>query len=329
MAITRIIKKLSNDIANLAKCYGYRYAFYNLVWWLNFYVRTPLTLKLTTWAQDHITQWLDKFLEKNYPDKVEEVKKTTLSQPVSDYKIWIFWGQGESTMPTLVRICYERWKRYHPDNVVLVTFDNLSQYIELPDALLQKVKAGKQTWASFSDIVRTTLLAKHGGLWSDATVFAPKPLPIEKLKSMPFYAANYPNKLTNRSVRFWTSYQWNINAWFMGSGFAHQKVFTWVSDIMTRVAVDFKLWPHYVFVDYVINYMLRNDESFRKDVEAIDIHNPYRNRLSEIMGQPYDEENYKKMLDSELIFKLSFRAEWPTEVDGKVTYYGKFIKGEL
>ena len=115
----------------------------------------------------------------------------------------------------------------------------------------------------------------------------------------------------------------------MGSGYKNQKVFNWVSDVMTRVAVDFKLWPHYVFVDYVINYMLRNCESFRNDVEAIDIHNPYRNRLSEIMGQPYDEKTYNEMLDKELIFKLSFRADWPTEVDGKVTYYGKFLKGEL
>ncbi len=328
MTIIRILKKLSKDISNLAKCYGFKYALYNLIWWLCFYSRFPFTLKLSTYALAGKTHCLDLFLEEKYKEKIAELNMAKETPPVTNYKLWFFWGQGENEMPILVKKCYLQLKKLHT-NVELVTAENISCFIELPREIYNKVINCELSWAHFSDIIRTSLLAKYGGLWIDSTVWIHKSLPIEKLQTMPFFSANYKTELNNRSVRFWTSYDWNWSTWCMGSGVIHHKLFTFVSQIMTDVAVNQTCWPDYVFQDYLIYYVCRHCNDVRKQIETVNIKNPYRNKLASLMNQPYNETEFRELTRKEIIFKLSFRAIWPTEVDGKITYYGKFLKGEL
>lgn len=328
MKLIQHLKKLLHDVRMYSKFYGWKYALYNLLWWLCFDFRFSFSLKLSTYALAGKTRCLDEFLQKNYADKIKELLADKESAPVTSYKLWVFWGQGEDQMPVLVKQCYSRLKQLH-QNVELITADNVSQYISLPEVLYTKVKAGELSWAHFSDIIRTTLLAKYGGLWIDSTVWLPKALPIEKLQSMPFYSANYKAELNGNSVRFWTSYDWSWSTWCMGSGEVNNRLFKFVSEVMADVAANCPCWPDYVFQDYLIYFACTHCEAVKNQIESVDIQNPYRNKLASIMSKPFDAAEYKEMTDKEIVFKLSFRAKWAEEVDGKITYYGKFLKGEL
>ena len=65
-------------------------------------------------------------------------------------------------MPVLIKACYKQLTSLN-DNVILVTKQNLHEYVDIPREIYYKVESGKLTWAHFSDIIRTTLLAQHGG----------------------------------------------------------------------------------------------------------------------------------------------------------------------
>lgn len=84
--------------------------------------------------------------------------------------VWIFWWQGEETMPPLVRKCFES-VRVNLKNweIVLLSEKNYQQYAEFPTYILEKLQKGI-TLTHFSDLLRLELLIKHGGLWLDATV---------------------------------------------------------------------------------------------------------------------------------------------------------------
>ena len=53
--------------------------------------------------------------------------------------------------------------------IVLITQDNLFNYVQFPDYILKKWEAGVITNTHFSDLLRLELLIKYGGTWSDET----------------------------------------------------------------------------------------------------------------------------------------------------------------
>ncbi len=86
-------------------------------------------------------------------------------------KLWICWLQGIEGAPELVKTCINSVKKAYPEKeIIIITEDNLKDYIELPDYILEKRKKGVISNAHFSDIIRLALLVKHGGLWCDASV---------------------------------------------------------------------------------------------------------------------------------------------------------------
>ena len=120
----------------------------------------------------------DVLKSSNVADKPHEMPKI----------IWTCWWQGEKNMPPVVKCCIEAMRKYCPDyEVRVITFDNMKDYIELPDYIMQKHKKGYISPTHLSDILRVSLLAKYGGFWMDATVFLTAPLP-EMISDAPFFA---------------------------------------------------------------------------------------------------------------------------------------------
>ncbi len=102
--------------------------------------------------------------------------------------IWTCWWQGTQNMPPVVKRCIESMRRYCPDyEVRVITFDNMKDYVELPDYIIQKHKKGYISRTHLSDILRVSLLAEYGGFWMDATVFLTAPLP-QIIAAAPFFA---------------------------------------------------------------------------------------------------------------------------------------------
>ena len=71
----------------------------------------------------------------------------------------------------------------------------MSEYVEIPDYIFKKYKSGVIPIASFSDIVRTQLLIKYGGTWTDASFFCTG-RKFEYIMHLPFFAFQFPTNHT-------------------------------------------------------------------------------------------------------------------------------------
>ena len=119
-----------------------------------------------------------------------------------DKKIWMYWHQGFENSPELVQKCTAKWTELNPSwEVVLLTQKNLSEYL---DALpIPSVIQGKMLLAHKSDLIRTQLLVKYGGVWADPTTY-----PLQKLDDwLPAYMTSglfmFQNPGRDRVISNW------------------------------------------------------------------------------------------------------------------------------
>ena len=106
-----------------------------------------------------------KYLDMYNPEKDNNVDN---NKPT----IWILWLQGVENAPEIVKKCIKSIKYYNGDKkIVVLTKDNLFDYIKLPKYIIEKWRKGIISNTHFSDIVRIELLYDYGGIWMDATTF--------------------------------------------------------------------------------------------------------------------------------------------------------------
>lgn len=90
--------------------------------------------------------------------------------------LYILWFQGFDNSPEIVKKCVQSWKHYNPDwNIILLDNNNLNDYIKVDDYIISGFHDNLELCHK-ADIIRTCLLQKYGGLWTDATTFCNKPL---------------------------------------------------------------------------------------------------------------------------------------------------------
>lgn len=320
--------KLIKEFFSKWKNWGFSLASYNLIWWLCFYLRPPFAFKISNWAIKKKTQIFDSYFHKHYSDIINKHKQNNTPAPSKHYKIWVFWGQGEENMPPLVNACYRQLKHFN-ENVTLITNKNINEYITLNPIIFSKVRNGSISWAHFSDITRSTLLAKYGGLWVDATVWVPERLPIQRLSDFEIFSPNGKVPQTNKSVQFWTSFEWNWSTWCLWSNQSGNKLFSFVSSMLQAIGEREKCWPDYVIQDYLIYYACRFFPDVQKSMKQIQgVSGEKRNDLAKIMNQPFDMNQYNDLTSSDFVFKLSFRSPWIAKTQSDVdTFYGRILTG--
>ena len=87
--------------------------------------------------------------------------------------IWTYWNSWQ--LPLLVQKCVDSWQRHHPDyNIVVLTPANLGAYMDTAATAV----FWNDSPAREADIVRLHVLAAHGGIWADATVYLRAPFPL-------------------------------------------------------------------------------------------------------------------------------------------------------
>lgn len=320
------IYQISFTLFQHIKYFDLKFSIYGYIWWLNFYCRNPFSWALSKWAIHGKTEWLDKYLWNKYPHifEIHQYKryKEKMENP---RKIWFFWGQGKERMPELVRSCFNQLKQY--EDVTLITICNVNNYIKINKKVIDKAKEGKISWAYFSDIVRVSLLAEHGGLWLDATVWVPKKIPWLKLEKFSFYSANESIKYNNRSICFWTSIIYNWSGWCMYSKKNNYPLFTFARELLTKIALEEPCLPDYVMIDYAIYTALRIMPRVNNDFRKISkFMTPHKNLLATKMNLEYHKMEYNSIINDNYFFKLSFKASWKRYTnEGKETYYGHLI----
>ena len=96
-------------------------------------------------------------------------------------------------------------------------------------------------------------------------------------------------------------------------------------DMLTAVCVKEKIWPTYLFVDYLLDFAYKHLPATKAAMDATPQNNTRRYMLFALMNKPYNEKEYSELITNNFLFKLSYKANYKQTCDGQETYYAKLI----
>lgn len=175
--------------------------------------------------------------------------------------IWILWLQGWDKAPWLANMVKESWIYKNPRwNVVLLSEGNLQDYTDD----IEYIKRPTLTSQAKSDIIRLSILNKHGGVWADATLLCTQPLDMWVCKSL-------------EQCGFWMYHgsDWGADvnhgpaSWFIVSRAGSYIISKW------KAACD-RYWAErhtahmYLWMDELFKIEYNKDEQFRKNWDSIE-----------------------------------------------------------
>ena len=132
-------------------------------------------------------------VSKDIIDKYKNIKET--NEPIgNDSLVWVYWGQGFEKLPFPVENTINSIKKHCPNRkIVLLSDENLSEYVVLKDFIIKKYEDGKISRAEFSDLIRINILKEYGGIWLDSTYYFTDDLDT-KISNYSFYSICHGNK---------------------------------------------------------------------------------------------------------------------------------------
>lgn len=269
-----------------------------------------------TWELKH--KWIFPYLEKKYADFIRSYreKKQPSGIIAEDAPIWVCWLQGEENMPFLCKKCLESIRKHsvkHP--VKLITFDNYTQYVNIPEYILEKV--GKSiSFTHFSDILRANLLADHGGLWLDATIYLTQDLSSYDL---PFFSLkqDYPDNKRTVNDWMWTGF-------FMG-GVKGNLMHCYLRDFFNEYWKKERHLIEYLLIDYIMLTGYRNIPAIKRMVDAVPYSCQDLYAISRMLYEPYDANKLNRAIKNTYAFKLKWKNV-PKNIDHNSLFYHLFMK---
>ena len=267
-----------------------------------------------------------KYFEKTFSDFTDSYD---YDRPLADddvknrNHIWICWWQGWEQAPEIVKICIESIRRNANDHeVILITNDNYKEYVNIPSWVEQKRNKGIISRTHFADLLRLSLLAEHGGMWLDSTFFCVSP-EIEKYFEYPVWSVKRPDYL-HLSVA-----SGNFANYSLACDYDHRWVFATLRDFFLHYWKTNNSLVDYLTLDYLIVLAQRKDERIKKLFDAIIPNNRRCDDLFIALPKSYNKEYWNSLKEDTVLFKLSWKIDYPKMVHGKETFYGRLLNRNL
>ncbi len=225
----------------------------------------------------------------------------------SDF-VWWCWLQGEENAPELCKACLESVRKHLPNKkIVVITSENLYDYVDFPDFIKEKYKNGKISNTHFSDLIRLQLLIKYGGTWIDATVYC---------TAYPDYAFNTPLFVFKTRER--NDPATVAQSWFM-SAEKNEPILTLSRDLLFDYWQKNNVQIHY----FIIYFFMKIAADFYKDEwdEIPWFSDIPPHILQRELNKPYSEKRWKQLCRMSDIHKLSYKIELDTQKDNSFLHF--------
>lgn len=238
-------------------------------------------------------------------------------------RVWICWWQGIDNAPEIVKRCVESIeKNIKNHEITIITESNYKDYVQFPDFIEEKMKKGIISRTHYSDLLRLELLARYGGVWLDSTFFCAKPN-IEEYFLKPIWSIKRPDYLhCSVACGYFANYS-------LGCTYDNRKVYAVIRDFLVKYWEDNDSIIDYLLTDYLIVLAQRHNNKIARMFENITPNNPCCDELFKILGEPYDENVWQKLKKDTVLFKLTWKHEFPKKKDGCDTFYAKLLDGKL
>lgn len=236
----------------------------------------------------------------------------------SDQTIWICWWQGLENAPDVVKACVESIRRNagnHP--IVIITEENYREYVDIPAWVEKKRKQGIISRTNFSDLLRFSLLAKHGGLWLDATFFCCGNL--DSCFQGDVWSIKRPDYLhCSVACGMFAGYS-------LRCSYGARWIFAPMRDYFLHYWENNDRLIDYLLVDYMVVLAEKQYPAIANYFDQIPPNNPMCDELCNLLNQKYDEEQWRKLSETTILFKLT----WKQNFSSYNTFFERVLSGEL
>lgn len=262
-------------------------------------------------ANKHLYSYLKR---RYYHCLREEIDVENLVQETSN-KVWVCWFQGiDNNTPTVVKRCIQSmYDNLKNEEVILLTDENYSNYVSLPDFIMKKYRDGIITKTHLTDILRLELLIKYGGIWIDSTVLCTGEIPDYITKSDLFLFQNLKPGRDGDAVA--------LSSWFIAAK-TNNKV------LMATRKLMYDYWKkNNTLINYFLihNFLRMSLERFPDEEDKlIKFPNSTPHILLLDMFKPYDKHKWNVIKTMTPVHKLAYKRS-PEEMALKGTYYDVII----
>ena len=264
-----------------------------------------------------------KYIEKKYKKILINMPNKKGTNKFSN-KVWWCWLQGEENAPELQKECLKSLRRHLKDReIIVVTNDNLYNYIEMPQYIKEKYEKGIISNTHFSDLLRLQLLIKYGGTWIDSTAYCTR---YDKLLfDKPLFVYKNCNNMWYANKNSFNAEPIIADSWFITSEIGNPILET-VKDLLfiywkkNNYLIDYFL-IHYFFT-LTVNY------KYKKIFDnSITIPNLLPHILQYECLNKYNENRLNEIKKQSAFHKLTHKIE--ASKISEDSFYNHIIKGIL
>lgn len=277
------------------------------------------------------TRTIKNFLTEKYSDVIKKYSgavidnKTCPKVAPKDFQIYYCWLQGEEYLTPVARICYNVLKKQAGNyKIIFLDENNFSDYVDIPDYIVQKFKSGKMKPAHFSDVIRVNLLEKFGGLWLDATILVTDPLENhKKFWKLNYFTQKFINERDNdfyitKHFKAYSSYgRWAT--FVQSSGILHNPLFAFEKDFYNEYWRDYDEAIDYVIMDIMTDIACDNIPAVKKEIDDVPINNPDVWTLNGRTGLLAKDFNFDAILKNTFLHKMTSRTKLYLDTPGTLS----------
>ena len=314
-----VLNSIIKDDISLTKDFGINFGF------LHFFMKVICggsKTRLGRFLYKYMYELIESKCAIEYKSLIDEYKLTgfnvdgcTVSK---DSNIWIFWWQGIENAPEIVRKCIETIRYYSESHkVIIVTEKNISQFVDIPKYILEKVNNGSITLTHFSDILRLELLYQYGGIWMDSTLLMTGDIPVDVYK-LPFFTIKHMKYSDYHVCRgLWSG--------FFLCAAKNNKLVKFCRDFL------YEYWKHedslicYLLIDVAFCLAYDNFEWAKKMIDDVPVNCTDVFSMQENMNREYDEKLVEKWCKNTFVHKISYKIPFDECVNGKNTYWKNIL----
>lgn len=249
-------------------------------------------------AHIYVNSLAYSYLEKRYGkylDSIIDLSSDKKMNSKPEKIIWWMWLQGEENAPSICKACLASIRKELPDyKVVVLTNDNIFDYVKIPEIIKNKYQQGLIYRTQFSDYMRTALLVEHGGIWVDSTVlFTDNPKEYLELPLFMF-----------KEFSFQKDYPSAASSWFIASC-KHHPILEATLNLLTKYWTDTSLLLDYFVYHYFIKMVTNRYQNLWKNVPN------YPNRAPHVLQfellDEYNEVRFNQIKKMSPVHKLNWK----------------------
>ncbi len=229
--------------------------------------------------------------------------------------IWIYWKQGIENTPQIVKKCINSIIKYADSTVILLDDHNLSEYLTLPNFIIQKNKEGKISDAVFADFIRLALLNHFGGTWIDATVLLTDKLPKYAIESDFFVYRDSLGQIDNPAI---------FCNWFIHSS-PHNQI---INGTLNMLYAYWKKENH--VIEYLCSYIFMRIAYEKIKMPSIwfpYVNSDYCYQYLNMLDKKYSDKEYEHLINLTSVHKLTYKLKDELSTM-KNTFYNKLMSEE-